>query len=104
MNIHLIISSTIFILITILIIVFHKEKYTLLKKMINNTFFKVGLFVIFCFSFYTLRLDNQVEENHKLQKSVKQGLLGLIIAFMSYLDLLIAPFWAIFLTSYYLDI
>ena len=51
-----------------------------------------------------LNLDNKSEEVTKLQHAVKQALLGLIIALMAHLDLVIAPFWAIFLASYYLNV
>ena len=97
-----VIISIIFLVITVILVL--KRRYKLLKELINNKIFVVGIIMVTVFSAYTLNLDNKHEEIEKLQHATKQALLGLIIAVMGYLDLKIAPFWAIFLASYYLDV
>ena len=44
------------------------------------------------------------EEIAKLHSATKQGLLGFIIAILAYLDLKAAPFFIIWVVSYYLDV
>ena len=97
-----VIISIIFLVITVVLVL--KRRYGLLIKLANNKLFITGIIMIMVFSTYTLNLDNKHEEIEKLQHATKQALLGLIIAIMAYLDLKIAPFWAIFLASYYLNV
>tara|TARA_Y100000590_G_C15054249_1_gene763892 strand:- start:68 stop:382 length:315 start_codon:yes stop_codon:yes gene_type:complete len=97
-----IILSILFLVITIIFT--FKKRYKLLVSLMEKKIFIISIIIISVFSFYTLNLDNKSEEVAKLQHAVKQALLGLIIALMAHLDLVIAPFWAIFLASYYLGV
>jgi len=97
------ISAGLFSLITILRIISDKETFKMLKKMLSSKFFLVSLIMIIVFSVYSLSLKSEKDEKiENLQLAVKHAILGLLIAILAKIDLVIAPFWLIFLTSYYL--
>ena len=47
--------------------------------------------------------DQTNTENQRLKMAVKHGIIAAMIAIFAALDLKLAPFWLIFMTSYYLD-
>ena len=74
-------------------------------NLIKNKQFLISLTIVCIFVGYTLNLnDDDDHETEKLKKATKHGLIALLIAIMASLDLKIAPFWFVWLTSYYLDI
>jgi|MDTG01.1.fsa_nt_gb cytochrome bd-type quinol oxidase subunit 2 len=99
-----IVSSVVFLAVTVLIIVSDKEKVKLIMKMFQNQTFLVSLLIIVIYSFIVLTSKNNDEKSKNLKKATKQAILGFIIAIFAYLDMIIAPFWVIWLTSYYLDV
>ena len=56
------------------------------------------------FIIYTLNLADDDEETERVKKATRAGFIALLIAIMAALDLKLAPFWLVWLTSYYLDI
>ena len=71
--------------------------------MLSSKFFLVSIIMIIVFSVYSLSLKSEKDEKiENLQLAVKHYILGLLIAILAKIDLVIAPFWLIFLTSYYL--
>ena len=100
-----IISACLFLLITIIKVLSSKETLKKSKEMFTSTFFKVSIGIASIFSVYILNLkvSKEGDEVDKLQLAVKHGILGLLIAILAKIDLVIAPFWLIFITSYYLN-
>lgn len=103
-----ILAFAIFISITMMIVIFRKEHYEAAYKIFTNKFFLVNVGIIIIFSSVILLQpeidDSQTEtELQRLKLSVKHGLIAALIALFAALDLKLAPFWLIFITSYYLD-
>ena len=49
-------------------------------------------------------LEDDSEETSKLKSAIRTAILGMIIAIVSYVELTLAPFWILFVASYYLGI
>lgn len=95
-------SAGLFSILTILRIVSDKETFKIVKELIGSKFFLISMLMVIVFTVYSLSLKNENDEIDNLQLAVKHGILGLLIAILAKIDLVIAPFWLIFLTSYYL--
>ncbi len=92
-------------LITFLKIWFDKNKRDKLYKVVSSRSWVINLIIIIGFSYYGLKILNDTsEDTSNLKSSIKTALLGMIIAFMAYFDLTLAPFWILFVSSYYLGI
>lgn len=100
-----VISMSIFVAITGLILAFDPEKKKLLKKILTNYRF-LGMFLtIIGFCSYTLfYMKGDDEESDRVRDATKSGLIAFIIALLAYLDLKAAPFFIVWLTSYYLQV
>ena len=81
-----------------------KEKRRKFVNLFTNKFFLASLASALGFAYYILKLDSDDEETDRLKKSIKTATVGFIIAMMAFLDLKIAPFWILFVTSYFLNI
>ena len=97
-----------FMLITVLVVIFRKEHYETAFKIFTNKFFLMNAAVIILFSTVVLLQRDEDDDqtgtsNQRLKMAVKHGLLAAMIAIFAALDLKLAPFWLIFITSYYLD-
>ena len=73
-------------------------------KLISNKLFILSFMSVCIFSYYILSSDEDTEQMKKLKEATKTALIGFIIAILSYLELTVAPFWILFIFSYYLDI
>ena len=93
-----------FVLITGGIIYFRQEKRERFLKLISQKLFLLSLLSVCIFSYYILSSDEDDKQMKRLKEATKTALIGSIIAILSYLELTIAPFWILFLFSYYLDI
>lgn len=91
-----------FALITAGVIFFSPDKRKRLKQLFSQKLFLISLALIFGWSYLTVNLPDDTEQHKKMREATKQAILGLIIAIMSYLELVIAPFWILWLVSYYL--
>ena len=96
---------SIFVAITTMILAFDPEKRKLVMKLARNYRF-LGMFVaILGFSGYTLfYMNGDDEESDRVRDATKSGLIAFIIALLAYLDLKAAPFFIVWLTSYYLQV
>jgi amino acid permease len=95
-------SAGLFAIITILRIVSDKETFKMVKELLGSKFFLISMLMVIVFSVYSLSLKSENDEIENLQLAVKHAILGLLIAILAKIDLVIAPFWLIFLASYYL--
>ena len=98
------ISMIVFSSITGLILLYNEEKRSKLIKLARSKSFLATLIMIVTFSIWTLNMNGDSEEVEKIKRATKQGLLGLVIAILAYLDLKAAPFFIIWIVSYYLDV
>ena len=96
---------SIFVAVTGLILAFDPEKNKLLKKLVTNYRFLAMFVAILGFSGYTLfYMNGDDEEAERIRDATKSGLIAFIIALLAYLDLKAAPFFIVWLTSYYLQV
>ena len=100
-----VISMSVFVAITTMILAFDPEKRKLVKKLITNYRFLTMFVAILGFSGYTLfYMKGDDEESERIRDATKSGLIAFIIALLAYLDLKAAPFFIVWLTSYYLQV
>jgi hypothetical protein len=100
-----VISMSIFVAVTGLILAFDPEKNKLLRKLVTNYRFLAMFVAILGFSGYTLfYMNGDDEEAERIRDATKSGLIAFIIALLAYLDLKAAPFFIVWLTSYYLQV
>tara|TARA_A100001015_G_scaffold308701_1_gene406775 strand:- start:109 stop:507 length:399 start_codon:yes stop_codon:yes gene_type:complete len=98
------VSSIIFSSITFMVIIFDKTKRNKIYSLFFNKLFLFNFLVMISFSTYVFNIQETDTEIHKLKKSIKIGIIGFLIGMIHYVELKIAPFWLLFITSYYLDI
>jgi len=100
---HFILPLVSFIGITGLIVFRDEERTKLLKKLITNKLFLICMTGIIIFSVYQLNQTSEDSETERRKRATREAILGLIIAILAYLDLKAAPFFIIWIVSYYLD-
>ena len=98
-----IIAILAFTLIISTYIFFKKRKRGKFLDLFENKIFLFLLATICIFSFITLNKKGEDKETLRRKRATKNGLLGFLIALMSYLDLRAAQFWIIWVISYYLN-
>lgn len=81
-----------------------KEKKSRVMKLVSSKSFIINLLMIIAFSYYGLSLDDKDPDAKKLKESIRTSILGMIIAFMAFVDLTLAPFWILFVAAYYFGI
>ena len=84
-------------------IFFKKRKRGKFLDLFENKIFLFLLATIGIFSFVTLNKKGNDKETLRRKRATKNGLLGFLIALMSYLDLRAAQFFIIWVISYYLN-
>ncbi len=92
-----------FTLIMSVYIFFKKRKRGKFLDLFENKIFLFLLTTICIFSFITLNKKGEDKETLRRKRATKNGLLGFLIALMSYLDLRAAQFFIIWVISYYLN-
>lgn len=93
-----------FVAMTAIIIFRDEEKRTLLISLLRNKQFMITLLGIIAFSTWQLNAkDEDDPETDRRKRATREAILGLIIAILAYLDLKAAPFFIIWIVSYYLD-
>ena len=66
----------------------------------TNLNFLIGLLFIVSFCLIILLNKKREEEDYeKIVESIKKGILALIIAYLSHLDLKFTPFWLVFIVA-----
>ena len=93
-----------FIAITALMILKDKERFGKFFTLLKNKQFMITLLGIITFSVWQLNAnDDDDPETDRRKRATREAILGLIIAILAYLDLKLAPFFIIWIVSYYLD-
>lgn len=105
-------ASILFVILTFIVIYFQKNKLKLVKKDFSNKFLILNFSFVVLFSIvlyvYAEKLIQSDEEEtqkqgERLKNSIGHGYLAMIIAYFARLDMVIAPFWMIFITAYFLN-
>lgn len=99
-----IISAVIYFVVTLAIVYRHKEKRKIFFNLFSDKGFLIGILGVIGFIVYTFNLVEKTDEIERIKTATKNAIVALLIAIMATLDLQIAPFWLIWLTSYYLDV
>ena len=93
-----------FIVVTALMIIKDKERFGKFFTLLKNKQFMITLLGIITFSAWQLNAnDDDNPETDRRKRATREAILGLIIAILAYLDLKAAPFFIIWIVSYYLD-
>ena len=100
-----IIGLSFFTLLSLVTIFNKKETTYKLYNLVNNQNFLISLFISIALLIYIYKIPFKDKQNSiKIKKVTNSAIVAFIIALLAYLDLTIAPFWVIWITSYYLDI
>jgi cytochrome b561 len=100
------IGIVVFVLLTIRAIIMLNKTSELYKFFANTkTIGQLCLIVVWCYLIYRFVKTHPKDEKHsaKLQEATKKAILALLIAFFARIDLVIAPFWLVWLIAYYLE-
>jgi len=93
-----------FIVVTAFMIMKDKERFGKFFTLLKNKQFMITLLGIITFSVWQLNAnDDDNPETDRRKRATREAILGLIIAILAYLDLKLAPFFIIWIVSYYLD-
>lgn len=96
----------IFVFITIFII-WQNNKLNLESLKLKNKKFVSWLILCIFFTMYVLIKDkifDDPDKNEKIKSSVRKSFIALIIAFFARIDMVIAPFFTVFVFSYFSDV
>lgn len=83
-----------------------KDRLEQLNKLLANKFFTLSLVAIICFSsfiFYSNKYYEDREHYKKMATATKHAIIGFTIGILHHFEFNAAPFWIIWLTSYYLN-
>lgn len=101
-----IIAVSILTLLTVFFGYRKKSARMKLYELIRNPVWMINFIVILCFIAYIhfIELPNikDDEKKEKLAESMKRAVIALIIAILAELNLSIAPFWVVFVFSYFM--
>ena len=99
-------------LATSFLIMLQEEKMERLLKFFNDPIFKVNIGIALAFSVWIIYFqkvedsaNNQERKKRiKLRQSLFLGYLAFIIALCAAFDLVVLPFWVVWVSSYYFDL
>jgi len=100
------IGVVVFVLLTIRAIISLNRTSELYKFLTDTkTIGQLCLIVVWCYLIYRFIKSHPKDKKHsvKLQEATKKAILALLIAFFARIDLVIAPFWLVWLIAYYLE-
>jgi hypothetical protein len=101
-----IIAISILTLLTVFFGYRKKSARIKLYELIKNPVWMINFIVILCFIAYIhfIELPNikDDEKKEKIAESIKRAVIALIIAILAELNLSIAPFWVVFVFSYFM--
>ena len=99
-------------LVTVFLIMMQEDKVEKLQRFIHDPVFIINLTVVAMFSLWIIQF-NQVEDAKdkddkegriRLRQSLFFGLLAFIIALCAAFELVVLPFWIVWVSSYYFNI
>ena len=99
------IEALILLVVITLFVLFSTGKYVKIVDLFADRKWFMHFLVLAGFSIYILKFyhgDNP-EKDERLKESVKRGVFAFIISLFAEAGLSIAPFWAVFVVSYFLD-
>lgn len=101
-----IIAVSILTLVTVFFGYRKKSSRDKLYELVTNKVWMINFIVILCFIAYIhfIELPNikDDEKKEKIAESIKRAVIALIIAILAELNLSIAPFWVVFVFSYFM--
>ena len=101
-----IIAVSVLTLLTVFFGYRKKSSRIKLYELIRNPIWMINFIVILCFIAYIhfIELPNIKDDDkkEKLAESMKRAVIALIIAVLAELNLSIAPFWVVFVFSYFM--
>ena len=99
------IGIVVFVLLTIRAIILLNKTSEIYKFFTIKTIGQLCLIVVWCYLIYRFVKTHPKDKKHsaKLQEATKKAILALLIAFFARIDLVIAPFWLVWLIAYYLE-
>ena len=80
-----------------------ESKFKKLKDLISDNHFWISFAIVMIWSIYWFYISKN-EDLDKYKSATKQALIGLIIALFAHLELVIAPFWFVWITAFFLNI
>jgi len=90
--------------ITTLYQIYRKRKLNISSLLLDNKEFLLYSSFIFFITLYVLIKKNVVQneyDNHKMKQAVKKAFISFIISYFSAIDLVFAPYFLVFIFSYY---
>lgn len=100
-KINLIISFILFLALTIFAI-HHGNKYHLIYKSFNNSYWKISILIIIIWCSYIFFNADNLDPREVT--ATQAALVAFIIAYFAHLDLTISAFWLVWLVSYFFNI
>jgi len=95
------ISSLATILSISMAILYKKNKLQEIKEDFGNVRFLIPLAGTILFSYVVLNQKGETKDIEKMQTATKRALVALIVAYFARIDLVIAPFWLVWVFSYW---
>ena len=99
-------ASILFLLLTLRAIVAKGKSLEVIKFFKNpRTIGNLVLIMIWCYLIYRFSKNKKASTKNvnRVQNATKKALLALVIAFFARIELVIAPFWLIWVIAYYLE-
>ena len=97
-------AAFLFMLLTLVILYHDKERQGRIIALFTHKVFIIGVVGIIIWSYITLKLTDDTEENKKIKYATRSAILAFLIAILSEMKLTIAPFWLIWIAAYYLHV
>ena len=106
-NLGFLYACVIFLIITIKIISSNKNMIKIIFDFVKKPKAIIGfsIIIIWCLLVYKYsKLKDEPKENIKrVITATKKAILALVIAFFARIDLVVAPFWLVWIITYYLE-
>ena len=97
------IAIGIFSMITVVILMTHKDQQQRVLNLVKNKTFLFSFIVMVAWSYYCLYYISD-DFNNDYKNATKQAIIAFIIALLAHLELKMAPYWLVWITAYYLGI
>ena len=81
-----------------------ESKFQKLKDLISDNYFWISFAMVVIWSIYWFYISKKHKYLDKYKTATKQAIIGLIIALFAHLELVIAPFWFVWITAFFLNV